>query len=317
MDVTLEFDHLNTYCPVCLSKDILEKSLLSNIGFMSVPGVWHSQCLTCGSYFVNPQPTEDSLHLFYRSNQTEDEVEEKILSSSVDRYFNPTKKEYFLNHRVKPIKKYLQPDASMIDIGCGAGTFVRFMKDEGFGAEGIDISKRSIEFGIRKLNLDNHLHVCHWNGLKQDNQTYDLVTIWTLLEHLKEPEELIKFTAEVLKAEGYLIIEVPTVDSLLFDVMKENYFWMMPPYHLFLFSVRGLKDMLNRNGFDVIEEYKMPSNWNFISSICKSLDIEYEFQFVVDSKLKSIFNQADKIFDQIAHQNGLNSTVQLICRLRK
>lgn len=66
--VKLEFNSLSKSCPACESGDLKMDAFTSGEGFMSLPGVKHSLCLSCGSYFVNPQPSESSLARFYEAD---------------------------------------------------------------------------------------------------------------------------------------------------------------------------------------------------------------------------------------------------------
>lgn len=309
MDLT--FDKLMDFCPVCEDCDLQHKSLRSKNGFMSLPDIPHSFCRGCGSYFVNPQITNSSLELFYKSQVTEDAIEKHILQSSIDRYFNEKARRYFIENRIHPIQKYVPPNSRLLDIGCGTGVFVRFMKDFGYQTQGIDISPRSVTFGRKKLGLNKELNIAHWSDFP--GRDYHLVSAWTLIEHLKEPNLFLKKAYVKLSTGGHLILEFPTVDSLLFQYLKSGFFWVMPYYHLFLFSRDGMKKMLKRNGFELVEEHNMPSNWYFVESVLKEQGLDAK-EMAKIAGFPDMAKRIDQIFDDISFKMGQSSSVQFICR---
>jgi len=153
----LSFDESISLCPACKSENILQGAFRSVSGFMSLPNIVHDKCLDCMTVFVNPLPSRPSLTQFYTSIDTESQVSNEIIQSSVSRYFDSEKRLYFIENRVKPIMKYLPRGAKLIDVGCGSGVFVRFMIDEGYDAVGFDFSPISIEIGSKYLDLNERI----------------------------------------------------------------------------------------------------------------------------------------------------------------
>ncbi|MGH9337496.1 MAG: class I SAM-dependent methyltransferase [Vicinamibacteria bacterium] len=262
---------------------------------------------------MNPQPSEDILARFYQSAATEGLVEEKILHRSLDRYFNAEARAYFIDNRVRPLERHLAPGARVLDVGCGTGVFVRVMRDRGYRARGIDLSPRSVDIGREKLALGDEISLAHWSEVGRDLN--DAVTAWTLIEHLKDPEGFVRRAATVLAPGGLLLLECPTVDSLLFRYLRDSFFWVMPFYHLFLFSRRGIRTLLDRCDFEVVEEYNMPRNWYFVASVCRSLSLDVD-EMAQGTRWGEVVKRIDEIFDDIALQREESSTVQVIARRR-
>ncbi|MDR5637913.1 class I SAM-dependent methyltransferase [Thermosynechococcus sp. PP42] len=220
---------------------------------------------------------------------------------------------YFLTHRVLPISKYLHPGACLIDIGCGAGVFVRFMRDRGFDAKGLDISQSSVQIGKKHLNLNDYLSVGNWEALP-NIPTYDAITAWTVIEHLLEPEAFVQRCREALKPNGLLLLEFPTVDSLLYRIFESLFFWVMPPYHLVLFSRLGIQKLLARQGFEIMTIYPMPQNWYFSDCVARRCGVHLDKVCEQAPEARSIFKEIDRIFDLIALQQDQASSIQIICR---
>ena len=307
--MTLHFKTEEKRCPVCKAEKIEKQYFSSSEGVLSLPNINHSRCLGCGTVFVNPQPTPESLEAFY--NSMESEEVESVLANSLQRYRDPAKRDYFITHRVQPLLTYLSPAASILDIGCGTGVFVRFMVDHGFDAFGIDIHKPSIEYGKKNLNLDDRLSTLIWDDLP-DNKQYDMITAWTVLEHLSEPEEFLKTCQKLLKPGGILLTEFPTVDSLLFEKTEDGFFWVMPPYHLFLFSKKGAETLLKKADFTPLTYRNMPNNWYFSASLARKLDVDINSALQQTPELQKLFSHIDRVFDEVALESSKSSTIYFI-----
>lgn len=311
--IKLDFEHPFKCCPVCQGNNLDLKAFASSAGFMSLPDINHSLCRECGSYFVNPQPTEEALKRFYELG-IEEEYESTGVKDSLNRYIDPSKREYFIKNRVEPVQKYIPQKAKVLDIGCGTGVFVRCMQDRGYIAIGIDSSPASLSAGRTELKLENELIIGNWNEVPQSD--FDLITAWTVIEHLKNPQEFLEYVRGHIKDRGILLLEFPTVDSLLFKYLNKDFFWVMPVYHLFLFSRVGMRCLLQRNGFEILDEYNMPKNWNMLNSILKKLKLSRQRIISQCSEYSRIESEVDIIFDNIAYDLGCSSSVYYICQKR-
>jgi SAM-dependent methyltransferase len=243
---------------------------------MSQKGLPHSLCNDCHSVFLNPAPTEAELNSFYASQKTEEAVDE-IVRSGAMRVLETNRREYFEDHRVKPLLKYLHSEAKIFDVGCGVGAFVYAMKKAGLNAMGCDLSTVSVSAGREILELDE-ISLFQGDSYSIPKEKFDLVTLWTVIEHLLEPEAYLKYIKQnhLRDKEGFVLVEFPTTDSLMFDHLGEYFKWIMPPYHLNLFSKKGMETLLQRSGFEVVEIHSMPRNWYFFESVAKKVGLSNE-----------------------------------------
>ncbi|MBM9501955.1 class I SAM-dependent methyltransferase [Leptospira sp. 201903071] len=301
-------------CPGCLSSDIQFNYFVSSDGFLSVSGFNHSRCNKCHSVFLNPRPTKESLVSFYKSTEMEETVEAEIARNSAERILNEDKKSYFIQNRILPLQKFLKPNAKIFDIGCGVGAFVRAMKNEGYSAQGCDLSNVSLSVGKSLLGLvDSDIFYGDYDSIPEAN--YDLITLWTVVEHLLNPEETLSFIKSRLRS-GYLLLEFPTADSLMMELYGKDYFWVMPPYHINLFTLAGLKNLLSRVGFEILYVHGMPSNWNFFESIAKSTSMSDKLKEKIKSQCPEFIFEIDRNMDKYAATLGKESVKYVICRIR-
>lgn len=112
---------------------------------------------------------------------------------------------------------------TVIDIGCGSGTFTfeLALKNNALEIVGIDISKNAIDLAnfIKERVKTNNVNFCYLDATKSypypDNH-FDLVLLIDIIEHVQDDESIIREASRVLKPKGYMIISVPTPNYPLF-----------------------------------------------------------------------------------------------------
>lgn len=115
-----------------------------------------------------------------------------------------------LNFIVKALKEKLASGAAVLDVGCGNGVISRRLGEEGFKVKGIDISNKTIETARGFNTLPNvEFEVKSAEQLAANDQRYEAVVCSEVLEHLNEPEKLLKVLSDLLHDDGILIVTVP------------------------------------------------------------------------------------------------------------
>ncbi len=113
-------------------------------------------------------------------------------------YADTLEKELFL--------KLVRPKSgqSVLDIGCGTGHNLAFFKELELKAAGIDASKPMLAIASKKLGPDAELHWGHAEALPFDNDSFDIVTLITVLEFVSDPTKVLKEAGRVARAQIYL-----------------------------------------------------------------------------------------------------------------
>lgn len=136
--------------------------------------------------------------------------------------------------RVDMLARHAQSGASTLDYGCGTGAFVRAAAERGYGARGFEVMPEAVV----RLKRD---------ALYADNvSTFDVVTLWDVIEHLENPQELLN----QVKPGAILLASVPVFESL--DVIRESKHYR-PGEHLMYFTVQGFVHWLGLHGFQFLE----------------------------------------------------------------
>lgn len=147
----------------------------------------------------------------------------------------------------------LDPGSRMLDIGCGAGTFLAHAaKETGAMTSGVDFKDLS---GLPWMQA---VAFRHGTLAEQDfgDQRFDLITMWHFLEHDYDPLGTLTRARSLLAPRGKLVIEVPRLDSLSFRLFKERWPGLQAPQHTILFDSTTLPAMMEKAGLKVL--YHLP-----------------------------------------------------------
>jgi SAM-dependent methyltransferase len=106
------------------------------------------------------------------------------------------------------------------------------------------------------------VHVGDLLEIDLPERSYDVITIWHVFEHVRQPAETIGKIRSLLKPGGRLIIAVPNAESVQAKRYGLHWFHHDPPRHLFGFGPLSLKMLLTENGFDIekISTYSLEQN---------------------------------------------------------
>lgn len=137
---------------------------------------------------------------------------------------------------------------TFLDIGCGVGRMTKAVKEKYPNCDvyGIDISARVIEDN-KKENPDIHYFQGTVSNLYYSNDTFDVIFSGEVLEHLDDPQLLLKEGYRLLKKGGKLVITTPLQDSIL------------SPEHTWFFTQEDVEQLYINAGFKDIEFVYLPN----------------------------------------------------------
>lgn len=195
-------------------------------------------CRECGLSFCDPMTA--GAEPFYRTHITYRPVNASRLRMSTTAVKNRANRKLFA---------LVPPNGRMLDIGCGIGSLVRYALDMGLDAYGIDFNTESIETGRSALNLNERLVAGNLLDLEthfSQTGTFDLVTLFEVVEHVSDPVALIRSAARQLKDGGLLALTCPNEDRWQ---PTGRIFVDYPPHHLTRWRPATLRRFLETQGF--------------------------------------------------------------------
>jgi SAM-dependent methyltransferase len=139
-------------------------------------------------------------------------------------------------------------DIAVLDVGCSTGMFLRTLADLGLShLHGIDLSELHCAYvrDTHGIRCDNSLDCV-------PDDTFDLVTCYAVIEHTRDPLELVNAMKRKLRAGGKLMILTPNYRSFYRKLAGSSWVWLIPPVHLQYFGSLSLAKLLERSGMELL-----------------------------------------------------------------
>jgi 2-polyprenyl-3-methyl-5-hydroxy-6-metoxy-1,4-benzoquinol methylase len=287
-------------CKICNST---ERKLRYSIGYYDVV-----ECNNCGVIFLDLYRDFDISKL-YSSDYYLEREEYYLKNCIVDpscRIENPNILDFRkgLNF-IESFKK----TGRLLDVGCGIGIFLFMAKEKGWDVFGIDVSDYAANFAKERFGID-----CFVGSLKKANfpdNHFDVITLWDVIEHFENPLEELEEIRRILSDDGVILFDTPNVESLMRQIAHWIYVLtggifkypvkkLYHHFHLYYYSPRTLRMLLDKAGFEIIEMRKKTipitkARGNrmeklivkVLSILEKATNREYEL-FVIARKTKTI-----------------------------
>ena len=217
-------------------------------------------CGDCGMLRVDPRPTLETIGRYYGSTYSwkADEPVRGLLARAihgVEHWY----RFHLLRYQTRKMRRFThaRPGAEILDIGCGSGDRLLVYQRMGYSAYGVEISQ-SADYARDHLNLRvrrGTLLEAHY----EDNQ-FDVVTLYNVLEHLHDPEAELAEIHRILKPGGAIVVDVPNRDCLQMKWFGERWSAFDVPRDLHYWNPAGLKQVLERRSFE-IDRVDQWTNW--------------------------------------------------------
>jgi len=194
------------------------------------------QCSQCGLLFENPREVE------VVSDKKYQDVEDPTYDLET-----PGRVRTF-SKLMGGIAQYATQPGKMLDIGCYTGVFLDVAKSRGWETHGVEPSR----WASTKAQGKGHQVVnapLQKAGLRPE--TYDLVTIWDVIEHLQDPQGQLRLAYQVLKPGGVFGLSTMDVSCMFAKLTGRHWPWFMR-MHFYYFSAASMARMLRAAGFEVI-----------------------------------------------------------------
>ena len=170
---------------------------------------------------------------------------------------------------------------SILDIGSGRGFLLYYLKKY-YGYKrtaGTQISKNAVDFSRDELGLE--IYDRDLLEIFSGDDSFDVITMWHVLEHVDEPEKYIAKIYSLLNAGGKLVIEVPNFSSWTRALTKAYWLGLDPDYHVTFFTPESLRALLEKYGFSIKAKH--------------TFSLEYS-TFISAQSFVSLFTGSDHIF---------------------
>jgi len=197
---------------------------------------------------THPQPSLENLPKYYESD---DYISHTDGSRSLFEKVYQLIKRKAIRDKVSLITK-LQPQKGMLlDIGAGTGDFLQEAHNQNWKITGIEPNDKAKTIALSKgVSFAESLEAL-------DNHSFDVITMWHVLEHVPDLEKQIQELKRLLKPNGTIIIAVPNYKS--FDAQHYGKFWAAydVPRHLWHFSKTSIAKLFERENMQLVKVLPM------------------------------------------------------------
>ncbi len=249
-------------CPCCLSNDISTHGELKDY-YVSQETFQTCKCNNCGFVFTNPRPDINEIGKYYQSEQY---MSHNSNSTSIFHKIYRVIRNYMYNKKLSRISKHLAKNMqsiSLMDYGAASGDFLGYCASNGMK----ELSGVEPDAVCRRIALEQHgVFLKSVEELAAfEMQSFDVITLWHVLEHIHNLDETIQTFHKLLNENGRLVISVPNVNSFDREIYKEYWSAYDVPRHLYHFNVETISILMKRLGFELSGKYSLPFDAYYIS----------------------------------------------------
>jgi 2-polyprenyl-3-methyl-5-hydroxy-6-metoxy-1,4-benzoquinol methylase len=295
----------NSTCIVCFSTAVKIVRVNDDLKYLACKVCGH--CEKVDSYLTKKVNFEDA--------QTKYFGKDSLVFSVVSSPFEAE----ILKKRGEVITRHLEEGSSVIEVGPGAGTFLKWLNEKGYRVTAVEHAPELARYITDRLNVP--VHVGEFETVEVDSSSVDAFCSFHVIEHVLDPVVHLAKAFDVVRSGGYAFLATPNARSWEQRVsghLSPNYDFA----HLRVFSQNSLRQICEAAGWTVLEvrtpEYSI--GWLRISSkILRRLRREHEgdtagkyatgssqtlrvFAFVVDKIswplrfVQSIFGGGNELF---------------------
>ena len=228
------------------------KYKLTNANVFVSPGGFH--------YIDHLDPIEEVSPEIDGSALTDAEIAyiEKSLQSNPER----------LENQIAAVKRHMSlTGKKALDIGCGGGLFLATLKAEGAEVTGVELSDTRAYYSKTKHGFEVVKRTIEDDYWKAFHESFDIVTLWDVIEHVNYPLATLQAAAKMLKPGGILLIDTPCRDAFYhrfgeftynisggrFPTFLNTMYSAKPFGHKQILSLTEMRGLYEAAGLEVVE----------------------------------------------------------------
>ncbi len=243
----------------------LRKGLLTAVDAHAAPV---SPCKLCGSFNSEPFVREDLVRcpdcgLVAVSSHSEQDELNALYGESYYRSQNSREIGYTnyiadeanirrtARRRLRRLQRHVRT-GKLLDVGCATGFFLDEARRAGWSTAGLDVSGYAVQYARQQFGLDVQCGMLESVALPPES--FDLVTMWDVIEHVADPARTIRRAGRLLREDGVITLATPDVDSVPARLAGSGWVgYKLSGEHVTFFSKRTLSQMLEDAGFTVLQ----------------------------------------------------------------
>ena len=265
--------HTNGSCPLCGGRHQSEYAYCTD-NVISGESYSLLECKDCGLVYTANAPQDTKFDHY-------EKLEHKLkLGESPKGLINTlhyVSRDIMNRRKYRLIKKLTcKKRGTLLNYGAKTGFFSGYMIGKNWSVTSVEKFHQERQFA---LELFHHrmIDVKDMAFLKEG--TFDVVTLWHVLEHNNNPDELLKKFHKILKPDGILVMALPNINSTDAKYYKSNWAAFNVPRHLWHFKPSVIARVAKENGFIMMHRERMFFD-PFYISILSEKEMGHHFAFI-------------------------------------
>lgn len=214
------------------------------------------RCAQCGLIYANPRAPEAAILGRYSSDYFWKEYLPSL--GVVDGTFDLTR----FDARHASVLKMIADEAPgrrLLEVGCGAGFFLKAAARAGWQVEGIELSTEASRFAVERLELPIRRERAEDAPIEP--ASFDAAAMFDVIEHLFDPRAVLAAIARALAPRGTLVISTPNIDAASRYLLGRDWAVLSPLEHVYYFSEDSLRRLLEATGFSDVRFVREHVMW--------------------------------------------------------
>jgi len=243
-------------CPICFGKS-KQIDILGTINKGSDEMVMLRECDVCTHWWINPLPKQELLSHWYG-------IGSGFVISPLN--YSGTSPDDVHSEKIflRLTNLYKSPDFNYLEIGCGTGNLLKFFSKTAKIAYGVEPGSWGAKDG---LNIISDI------SLLPDNVKFDIVVLGDVLEHVSDPNDMIKKVSEVANKNAIIYMNFPNKDSMKARMMKGRWGMALPFGHVNFFSSKSVNKLCERNGLEILSKKATRAGGENAIGLIKKFDL--------------------------------------------
>lgn len=210
-------------------------------------------CAVCGFRHVMPLPTREELDASYRTQYFAEQKPAYFARAAEDREWYGV----VYGDRYARFAGLLSDGArrSLLDIGCGSGTFLDVGRQLGWRTLGVEPSRQAVAVGRERGS--EIIEGVFDQALADSLPKFDVVHLNNVLEHVLDPHSVLSLAVRLVAPGGLLCVGVPNDYNPLQETLRQGCgyepWWLAPPHHLNYFDFDSLERLVAKSGATPVE----------------------------------------------------------------
>lgn len=256
---------MNEICPLCSGLDYINV-LDTRDHSVTQENFKIVSCRSCNLHRTYPIPNENDIGLYYASSNY---ISHHDHSTNAVDYIYLKIRTLALKWKVKLIRRRTDGDR-LLDYGCGTGEFLKYCSSVGYITTGFEPTEIARTIASVKNSVKIIAHPKAISG------TFDVITLWHVLEHVHQLNEAIARLSNLLASSGTLFIAVP--NHAAWDAQHYKEYWAAydTPRHLWHFDKTSMNELLKKHALKITEVIPMKLDSYYVSLLSERYRSNYK-----------------------------------------